>query len=183
MGAQEVAEARVVGAEVVAVELDDPSKARFEGIGGFIDIVSVQRQARFEAEGITASEASRFEAKGLPLVEQQRPELGRVSIGTEYLHAIFAGISGPRHHAGNLSKFVGAEVKSFQVRAAGPFRAQLRKDIERLRSLYGYQCGIGRLVFESTMVFGCFRKMRGDLVVIRSVADHHPAVFAVTIYQ
>src|SRR5439155_17937493 len=76
------------------VELAGPAEARLDRVGGLVDVVPVERKARFEAERVAGTEADRLDALlGTPR-EQPVPDPGGVRVRHEDLEAVLARVPG-----------------------------------------------------------------------------------------
>src|ERR1043165_2837662 len=82
------------------IQLRDPTKARFEWVGGLINIISIEAIALFQSKRIACTETNRFDTKFFTGFENCIPYCcSNCCIGREInFNAKFAGIAGARDY-------------------------------------------------------------------------------------
>src|SRR5438874_4688296 len=83
-----------VAAREILVELAGPPEARLDRIGGLVDVVAVEGEARFETECVARAKADRLDAVLGPGREQSVPDRSRVGVRHKYFEAVLAGVAG-----------------------------------------------------------------------------------------
>ena len=75
------------------LQFGDPAQARLKGRGAFAQVVAVEAQAGFEAEGIAGSETTGLDAVGLAALHEGVPHAGSLLVGQVQLKAAGAGVA------------------------------------------------------------------------------------------
>ncbi len=112
---------------------DRPHEVGFHGAGGFVNIMAIEAEARFEAKRIAGAEANGFHAH---IGKQQIPQLHHVLVRDGNLEAVLAGVAGARDMG-----FDAIELKAFIVHELDVARGgvQLRQNVLGLRALQRHQ--------------------------------------------
>src|SRR4029077_1893624 len=121
-----------VAPDELLVELAGPDEARLDRVGGLVDVVPIQGEARLQAQGVARAEADRLDSVRFSGREQRVPDPGRVGVRDEHLEAVLAGVprSGERRadardaavcHAEGLERLhVGVGLPHEDVRGSRP---------------------------------------------------------------
>src|SRR5438067_3681047 len=78
------------------VQLARPAEARLDRVGGLVDVVPIEREARLQTQRVAGSQADRLDPGLAPGRKQAVPHRGRIGVGHEHLEAVLAGVSGAR---------------------------------------------------------------------------------------
>jgi hypothetical protein len=170
-------EQRLAADEVALLELDRPAEPGLERVGGLVDLVAVEREARLEPERVAGAEPDGLDAGRLAEAQELAPDGGRVVPGAEELEAVFARVAraGRRHrHARD------GERPETEALGLGHGRGRLgpgrRENGRRLGALERDEAGLVGGVAQVAVVFAEARQVRADLVAVRGVADDENAV-------
>jgi hypothetical protein len=112
--------------EIAFVEFTNPTEVRFVQRGGFVDIVSVKRHSRFEAERVACGKpAGKHAVRGAEVsgVEKLGPQLFGVFRCCVNFETVFASVAGARDDALDAVNRAGGEVVILDLgkRQAGQF--------------------------------------------------------------
>src|SRR5439155_9001880 len=110
---------RLPADEVPLVEFGDPAEPRLERICGLVDVVAVEREARFEAERVARAEAGRLHPHRFAELEERAPKLRSVVPRAEDLDAVLARVSGARDGASHVRHHGVAEAKALELLQLG----------------------------------------------------------------
>src|ERR1700693_3733320 len=91
-----------VAADEVLVKAEGPIEACLERIRAGGDGVAVQGHPRLQPQRVPGPEAGRPDPIRLPFLEQRPPEPHGIVSAAKQFKAVFAGVAGPRDHAGNV---------------------------------------------------------------------------------
>ena len=155
---------------------DGPGQRRLDGRGGFVDVVAVQTEPGFQAQGIAGAEARRPD---LRLIEEQAGQALRLLGGDRDLESVLAGVPGTDDETRHVGQGQGRARHEQHVSAR---RRQARQHVHRRRPLQGEQCPVRQhLYFAPSADMGL--EMGQVLFLARGVEDHEQVVAAVGHHQ
>lgn len=151
---------RFAAGEIAFVEFTDPTEVRFVQRGGFVDVVSVERHTRFEAQRVARRETAGQHAVGSAVVsgvEKFGPELFCVFRCCVNFETVFASVASARDDAVDAVNQAGCEVVILDLgkRHVGQFL----QNRDRVRAL---QCELAVISADVLEFDGFARVMRTD---------------------
>ncbi len=100
--------------EVRLVKADDPTQARLERVGRFVDVVSIEREPSLEPERVACPQSGRLDVKGCARLDERAPKARSVVPRTKNFDAVLARIPGACRSAADARESRIAELKTLK---------------------------------------------------------------------
>src|SRR5712691_4346209 len=156
-----------VAARELFVELARPAEPRLDRVGGLVDVIAVEGEARLEAQRVARAQADGLDPGAGPGREQPVPDRGRVGVGHKDLEAVLARVARARQRrlgAGDaaMRHAKGRERLDVDV-------GLLRKDVRRARPLDRDEGRAERPIVERDVLVQMSEDVRAVLRDVRRV--------------
>ena len=153
------------------VQLARPAEARLDRVGGLVDVVPIEREARLQTQRVAGSQADRLDPGLAPGRKQAVPHRGRIGVGHEHLEAVLAGVSGARQGRASSGH---APLRDAEGRERANVGVCLGcEDLHRARALDRDERGPERAIVERDVLAQVRENMGSVLRDVRGVDDHH----------